>query len=63
MLFRSHNENDVTGDVRDAVQCSFGQFLALHFAVQFRRNHNYTAPHFCGHMCGAVWRGAVQFRV
>ena len=45
--------------VRDAVWCGFGQFLIPYFAVQFRQNHNCTASHFCGHMCGAVWCSAV----
>ena len=46
--------------VRGVVQCGFGQFLTPHFVVWFRQNHNCTVPHFCGHMCGAVWCGAVQ---
>ena len=41
--------------VRGAVPCSFRPFLAPHFAVRFSQNHNCTAPHFCGHMCGAVY--------
>ena len=40
--------------VRGVVWCGFRPFLVLHFAVWFNQNHNYTAPYFCGYMCGAV---------
>ena len=43
--------------VRGAVRCGFGPFLAPHFAVRFRQNHNCTTPHFCSHMCGVMWCG------
>ena len=41
--------------VRSAVWFGFEPFLALHFAVQFSQNHNNITPHFCSHMCGAVY--------
>ena len=44
----------ITRDVRGVVRRGFGLFLAPHFAVWFRQNHNYTAPHFCSYMCSAV---------
>ena len=37
------------------VQCGFGPFLALHFAVRFSQNHKYTTSHFCGYICGVVY--------
>ena len=42
-----------------AVRCGFRLFLALHFVVWFSQNHNCTAPQFCGHMCGAVFKNSL----
>ena len=42
-----------------AVRYGFGPFLTPHFAVRFSQNHNCTVPHFCFHMCDAMWCSAV----
>ena len=45
-----------TRGVCGAKRCGFKSFLALHFVMRFSKNHNYTAPHFCGQMCNAMYK-------
>ena len=40
--------------VHSVMKCGFWPFLASHFAVWFSQIHNYTAPHFCNHMCDTM---------
>ena len=34
----------------------FAVTYAVRCGLEFSQNHNHNAPHFCNHMCGAVYK-------
>ena len=53
-------EEILKGYINNILECSTnhvrGVYVVVWCGLEFNQNHKHTASHFCGHMCGAIYK-------